>query len=319
VLHEAVRDVRWLGQPLNAASRVYGQRAVVHTLRGERDAALGLCELHLQQNRRDNDESSPGRVAFVAYCAGRMALALDDDDAARRLFIQAAEQPSGSERPALARHRQALPGYLALLAGDLEGAVAGFEHALEDSDAIDLFGHATELRLRLALCLVQQERAAQAARRLEPVFARHRDAPEIAPVLFTGPGVLRALAQARWGGALDAQQVALLARWATLAESKRVTGGRPKDEASRPALATFMRQAEVTLPAPIGSPLASPLSTREAEVLARIAAGDSNKVIARSLDLSPHTVKRHVANILDKLGVASRGQASAWYLGSKGR
>ena len=49
-------------------------------------------------------------------------------------------------------------------------------------------------------------------------------------------------------------------------------------------------------------------------MLARIAAGDSNKLIARALDLSPHTVKRHVANILDKLGAGSRGQAAAWYL-----
>ena len=35
--------------------------------------------------------------------------------------------------------------------------------------------------------------------------------------------------------------------------------------------------------------------------------------VGRAFDLSPHTVKRHVANILDKLGVESRGQAAAWY------
>ncbi|MGZ5214659.1 MAG: hypothetical protein ACXWKD_00140 [Caldimonas sp.] len=29
--------------------------------------------------------------------------------------------------------------------------------------------------------------------------------------------------------------------------------------------------------------------------------------------MSPHTVKRHVANILDKLVLQSRGQAAAWY------
>jgi len=46
-------------------------------------------------------------------------------------------------------------------------------------------------------------------------------------------------------------------------------------------------------------------------VLALLAAGDSNKIIARQLGLSPHTVKRHVANILGKLGVQSRGQAAA--------
>ena len=51
----------------------------------------------------------------------------------------------------------------------------------------------------------------------------------------------------------------------------------------------------------------------EREVLQRLASGDSNKLIARAFELSPHTVKRHVANILDKLGVASRGQAAAWY------
>jgi LuxR family maltose regulon positive regulatory protein len=55
------------------------------------------------------------------------------------------------------------------------------------------------------------------------------------------------------------------------------------------------------------------LSAREREVLVRLANGDSNKMIARKLALSPHTVKRHVANILDKLGVQSRGQAAAVY------
>jgi len=312
VLREAEQDVRWVGQPLNASSMVYGQLALVHTVRGERDAALGLCELHLQQNRRDNDENASARIAFISYCAGRMALALDDDEAARRLFAQITERLSDSERPALARHRQALPGYRALLAGDVDGAIAGFEHALEDAEGIDLFGHATELRLRLALCLLQRARPADAAQRLAPVFMRHADSQEIAPVLITGPRVLRALADAAWGSALDARRRGLLAQWAALAESRRVVAGSRTGEASRPALASMQPAAGA---APLaGAELVSPLSTREVEVLARIAAGDSNKVIARTLDLSPHTVKRHVANILDKLGVSSRGQASAWYL-----
>ena len=58
----------------------------------------------------------------------------------------------------------------------------------------------------------------------------------------------------------------------------------------------------------------STLSAREREVLQRIVAGDSNKMIARTLGLSPHTVKRHVANILDKVGARSRAQAAAWLL-----
>ncbi len=47
--------------------------------------------------------------------------------------------------------------------------------------------------------------------------------------------------------------------------------------------------------------------------MALIARGQSNKLIARTLDLSPHTVKRHVANALGKLGVVSRGQAAVWF------
>jgi len=47
-------------------------------------------------------------------------------------------------------------------------------------------------------------------------------------------------------------------------------------------------------------------------VLERIAAGDSNKLIARALDLSLFTVKRHVANIFDKLALSSRTQAAVW-------
>ncbi len=57
----------------------------------------------------------------------------------------------------------------------------------------------------------------------------------------------------------------------------------------------------------------SDLSGREREVLVLLATGQSNKLIARALDLSPHTVKRHVANVLGKLGVVSRGEAAAWW------
>lgn len=56
--------------------------------------------------------------------------------------------------------------------------------------------------------------------------------------------------------------------------------------------------------------LLSMLSEREHEVLAEVAGGASNKHIARSLSLSLHTVKRHIANILDKLDCDSRGQAA---------
>jgi DNA-binding NarL/FixJ family response regulator len=51
------------------------------------------------------------------------------------------------------------------------------------------------------------------------------------------------------------------------------------------------------------------LSERELEVLRLIGLGYPNQRIAAELCLSPHTVKRHVANILAKLHQRSRGEA----------
>jgi DNA-binding NarL/FixJ family response regulator len=51
------------------------------------------------------------------------------------------------------------------------------------------------------------------------------------------------------------------------------------------------------------------LTAREREVLALVAAGISNKGIARALQVSPNTVKFHVAALLDKLDAASRAEA----------
>jgi DNA-binding NarL/FixJ family response regulator len=57
--------------------------------------------------------------------------------------------------------------------------------------------------------------------------------------------------------------------------------------------------------------LANSLSPREREVLALLAEGASNKEIARALALSIHTVKFHVASLIEKLGARSRGEAVA--------
>ena len=54
------------------------------------------------------------------------------------------------------------------------------------------------------------------------------------------------------------------------------------------------------------------LSTREGEVLALIALGDSNKLIARKLDIAETTVKIHVQHIFRKLQFTSRVQAAVY-------
>ncbi len=53
------------------------------------------------------------------------------------------------------------------------------------------------------------------------------------------------------------------------------------------------------------------LTPREREVLALLASGASNKAIAQALDLSVHTVKFHVASLIEKLGAGSRLEAVA--------
>jgi DNA-binding CsgD family transcriptional regulator len=52
------------------------------------------------------------------------------------------------------------------------------------------------------------------------------------------------------------------------------------------------------------------LTPREAEVLALVAAGCSNRQIAQALFISPKTASVHVSNILAKLGVAGRVEAA---------
>lgn len=56
----------------------------------------------------------------------------------------------------------------------------------------------------------------------------------------------------------------------------------------------------------------SQLSAREREVLVLVARGDSNKVIARTLDIAETTVKVHVQHILRKLKLSSRVQAAVY-------
>ena len=84
---------------------------------------------------------------------------------------------------------------------------------------------------------------------------------------------------------------------------------------SRPATAPV--GAPASAPAPLeppreAAPSADLLSPREREILLLIARGDSNKLIARELDIAETTVKIHVQHILRKLELSSRVQAAVY-------
>ncbi|MDR6538281.1 helix-turn-helix transcriptional regulator [Variovorax soli] len=74
--------------------------------------------------------------------------------------------------------------------------------------------------------------------------------------------------------------------------------------------------ADVALVLPEAAPRSeatedSTLTRRELEVLALVAEGASNKLIARRLGISVHTAKFHVGSLIDKLDATGRTDAVA--------
>jgi DNA-binding NarL/FixJ family response regulator len=61
-----------------------------------------------------------------------------------------------------------------------------------------------------------------------------------------------------------------------------------------------------------GSRKAGELTSRELDVLVLLADGLPNKVIARRLGIAEKTVKAHVTQIFQALGVTDRTQAALW-------
>ena len=305
-------DCRWLGNPVNVQGQLLLLATVVHTLRGQRQRALAMAQALI-------DDHPAGRGAWSlwasVYYAARIA-ALFEDSATLERHLTRLEQSRGdvTAPPTQVNQIEPLRGQRAWLAGDTAAAIGHWRRALEDEPALERLGHGTETRLFLAAALLAGEHAdpAEAADLLLPVFERVQAGGGIGAVLMARPA-LRRLAAADWRGLLPDTQATLLQQWLRLADeaADNAAGGAAEAaEAAAEASAGAAGSAAGALPcAP-----ADVLSARERDVLERLAAGDSNKLIARALDLSPHTVKRHVANILDKLGLASRGQAAAWYL-----
>ena len=89
------------------------------------------------------------------------------------------------------------------------------------------------------------------------------------------------------------------------------TLGAHGEAARAEAMLADLRSAAVRAPTTAsGTPLAG-LTERELEVLGLVAEGLTNQGIAQRLVLSEHTVNRHIANILRKLGVPTRAAAAS--------
>ncbi len=166
---------------------------------------------------------------------------------------------------------------------------------------------------------------------LEPILADH--ARLRLPMIYCDPRISLAYAKLRAGKAAQAWQafepvfaettqrfgmgLLLLDSRAHVAELLNMAPAAVRNSTAMEHLRGVLQQWN-----PVGAPaatpaapdtVAGPLSEREREVLEMVASGASNKHIARSLELSLHTVKRHICNILDKLDCDSRGQAADLY------
>jgi DNA-binding CsgD family transcriptional regulator len=66
---------------------------------------------------------------------------------------------------------------------------------------------------------------------------------------------------------------------------------------------------EVSLDEKKETPIESPLSSRELQILSLIASGYVNKQVATEFGISEHTIKNHMTHILEKLDVCDRTHA----------
>jgi len=307
----AEADARWLGPPPNVRLALYSVLAVLFAMLGRRSDSYGALDeiLLLFDDPGGGYRRDSPFYAFYRLFAIRLADWHDDSARVERLageLDRLASADTGMLRPLLRAQRAVLPGRIAWQRREWRDARDAFESALADDLALRVFGEDVEVRLRLSLACLRMSDVDAAAAAIGPVFdtAERQGCPGGA---LTAPkSVLDALAAAPWGQRLAPARIAALRGWAA-------------------CLAAASAPAELDAPSererePVGTRASAPvlvaaeaLSPRELDVLKLIAAGDSNKLIARAFDLSPHTVKRHVANILDKLGVQSRGQAAAWY------
>jgi LuxR family maltose regulon positive regulatory protein len=162
-------------------------------------------------------------------------------------------------------------------------------------------GHkSTRLLALLALALRAAGQTERALATLAEALAKAATGGHIAGFMELGQpmAALLALGAPRWEGAVASFAHQLLERFAGPAATLE---GRPA-----PPVGPALDRAGAS-----PARLVDPPSERELEVLTLLAEGASNEAIARRLFITLHTAKKHVTNLLGKLGAANRTEAVA--------
>lgn len=231
---------------------------------------------------------SQGWRRTYVHAQARILWRAEDADGLAALLPELARPRSAREWPVLDTGAALVQGQYALLCCDLAAARPWLEQAAALQSHGRLPAFMGDARFALAACLAGQGEADAAARTLDEVLAE-AIADQGLGLLLEPPG-------------------RLLNLWQTLGPRLRC----PVAAQAQLRRRLVAWSGDAAAPADV-APSDDPLSAREREVLALLADGQSNKLIARALDLSLHTVKRHVANILTKLALDSRTQAAAYW------
>jgi DNA-binding CsgD family transcriptional regulator len=267
-----------------AAGRACYQRAEIHRLRGE----LAEADQAYRAASQAGVETQPG-LALLRLAQGEGAAAMSS--------ISRATAPTSDP---LQRTRF-LPALveIALGTGELEAARAAAKELEETAAAFktDVLS-AIAWHARAAVRLAEGEPSAV----LDPVRRAFDVWQQIgAPYLAARLRVLLACACLALGDADGARLELEGAR----AVFERL-GARPDlDEVAKLEAAANPERRR-------GSAQHPRLTERELQVLRLVAAGKTNKVIARELALSEKTVDRHLSNIFTKIDVSSRAAATAY-------
>jgi LuxR family maltose regulon positive regulatory protein len=300
VVREVQQDEAWFARPRNLRLPVLVLLATDHALRGEAAAAKALWQ-DLLDDVDSDEQRRLGWGGVYLFVALRLAWLVDDRVSIAALMTRLEASAHALEWPFMRVARNLQRGQLALHEGRTSEAARLLAAALAESSTLDTLGLDASVRVHGAIAWLRCGDPVAAWKALAPLVEQARLSGEIGGLMIAGVPALVELANTTWG---DAAADALKPLHEALHRAQTLRVDTMTSAAGSEGGESSVRG---------GARLSQSLSPREAEMLESIAAGHSNKLIARNFELSPHTVKRHVANILDKLGVASRGQASAWW------
>lgn len=182
-----------------------------------------------------------------------------------------------------------------------------FDVVGEAADGVD--GVKRALQLRPDVVLLDLNMPGMSG--IETLQLMLQDRPGAAVLMLTVSEEADDLAAALQAGARGYLLKNIDADYLTRAVERAASGESVLSEALAGKLFAHVQRAN-TPAAPTPASELDRLTPREREILACLARGESNKVIARALDLAESTVKIHVQNILKKLGLSSRVQAAVF-------